>query len=69
MYGAAQLLIEVWTQSIPLPQILERIQSHAGPVDGDVLLTMVEETTGLNRDQLLEAARQHGRSQEPSEGQ
>lgn len=67
-YTAAQLLMEVWLQSTSLRSIVASIQASEQPVNGDVLLALMKEATGLNAEQFLAAARDWGRKQVPPEG-
>ena len=60
LYGAAMLMLMSWTETVELPDLLARLNQCAVPQCGLDLELLMETTTGLDRQDVLERARQIG---------
>lgn len=60
LYGVSFLLLTKWTETVPLKNLLARIEHQTSSVDGMKLLTMLVSSTGLNKNQLFEQTSLHG---------
>ena len=61
LYGAAMLAMLAWTETITLADLLKRLEVHSGPVSGIDLVVMMQMTTGLGPQKILNRAHAHGR--------
>lgn len=61
LYGAAMLTMMVWTESIALNNLLEQVATSHEQISGSELLTMMNETTGLDSEEIFNRAHEHGR--------
>lgn len=62
LYGASMLVLLRWTMETSVKHILSGIQEQARPIAGAELVTMLESTTGLSRDNILDQGHQLGKN-------
>jgi len=61
LYGAAMLSMMTWTESVTLSELLEELASRRWPVRGTDLVAMLQNTAGLDLQELFARAQAHGR--------
>jgi hypothetical protein len=61
LYGAAMLLMTVWTERVPLDVLIGQIRAQEKPLDGYVLRAMLEAVVGCNVDQVCQHAELAGK--------
>lgn len=61
LYGAAMLTMLAWTESITLSELLDQLATRSETVRGRDLVTLMQETTGIGPDEMLNRAHAHGR--------
>ncbi len=66
MYGVSLKLMTAWTRQAELPVLLNLMAARGGDLDGEDLLRLLYETTGLGRAGLVSAAQAGDRRNDPS---
>jgi hypothetical protein len=61
LYGAAMLSMMIWTESVSLNGLLQELASRKWPVRGSDLVVMLQNTAGLDPQELFARAQAHGR--------
>ncbi|MDX1776998.1 MAG: hypothetical protein R3297_10475, partial [Desulfobulbales bacterium] len=61
LYGAAMLILIRWSEEISVRELLALIQRQDKPLVGADLLTMMETSTGLSSENILDQGHQLGR--------
>ena len=61
LYGAAMLAMMTWTETIPLLELFELLETHSEPIRGTNLVAMMQKTTGSGPEKMLSRAHTHGR--------
>lgn len=61
LYGAAMLSLMTWTESVALSDLLADLASRRWPVRGTGLVAMLQQTAGLDPEELFVRAHAHGR--------
>jgi hypothetical protein len=62
LYGASMLTMMIWTETIPLKELLGQLGDLTTPVNGPDLVAMMQKTTGLDSHQIVKRAHTYGRS-------
>ncbi|MBA2322292.1 MAG: hypothetical protein H0V89_14200 [Deltaproteobacteria bacterium] len=60
LYGAAMLVVQLWTRQVPLPTILSRL-AEGSSADGEALVARMSADLGRDREAILDAATALGR--------
>lgn len=61
LYGASYLLMSAWLRQVSLPELLDRVDASPVPVDRAGLFQLLQETTGLSPQALMDQARELAR--------
>ncbi len=61
LYGAAMLLMKVWTERVPLDVLVGQIRAQDTPLDGYALRAMLEAVVGCNADRVCQRAELAGK--------
>ncbi len=61
LYGAAMLTMMAWTESISLGELLKKLETCSGPVCGTDLIAIMQKTTGIAPEEMIERAHSYGR--------
>lgn len=56
LYGAAMLLLTVWTERVPLDRLIGQIREQILPLDGAALRAMMEAVVGCDAEQVCQRA-------------
>ena len=62
LYGASMLLLMAWTEKISLKELLDKLDQYTVPVTGVELAALMQQTTGLDHEQMLDVACRLGES-------
>jgi hypothetical protein len=62
LYGAAMLTMMVWTETVPLKELLKQLRARSEPAYGPDLLAMMQKTTGVDPQEMIKRAHSYGRS-------
>jgi hypothetical protein len=57
LYGASMLLLMAWTEKIGLKELMDNVERLSAPVTGPDLVLLMQRTTGLDREEMLDLAR------------
>lgn len=60
LYGAAMLTMLVWTETVPLTGVIERVAVRNRTVRGADIVAMMQEMTGRGTREMLQHAQAHG---------
>jgi hypothetical protein len=70
LYGAAMLTMMTWTQYISIEKLLNRVQGSNRRLNGDDLISLLTETTGLSKIEIAQHAESYGKGlTQPERGQ
>jgi len=62
LYGAAMLTMMLWTEAVPLKELLAQMVARDEPIYGSDLVAMMQKTTGITPEDMLKRAHSYGMS-------
>lgn len=61
LYGAAMLSMMIWTESITLRELMNKLANHDQSLQGSDLIALMQETTGMESNEIFDRAHAHGK--------